>query len=364
VISPRLQAGDSNTATRRRGDAATWCALTLLLFIEMHGLAQPVRRAFTIQIAATESEELAEAMAAEKRKLGMAAVVSHRPISAQSGPAAKKPMMYRIQIGRFKSRELADAFARDLARRALIPEFFIAEIDPRDILSTGPPDSPPAPAPSPAKAVAPAEPEPARVSLAELVLPMVARSANAAAAEIRERANRYVGMTAFRSPNFGYGYYRPRMWLEGDVSPQALREEGLTAGETFISPETGAFLSAAYRSFKSNRDGNVPVSALTPEALIQKLMSRLRRLPGVSDAREIQHLTTARNGIERVELEIELNFQPAVNSPRVPFLGRAVLLRNAAGVFELIGLRQRQSPPAAIQLLDRALESAALPFPR
>lgn len=349
----------------RKSDAArtAWCALALLLFIDAGGLAQSARRPFTIQISAMASEELAEAMAAEKRALGMAAVVSHRRQSGQSVPSGR-PVIYRIQIGRFNSREMAEAFARDLARRALIPEFFIAEIDPRDIISTGRRDSTPPPTPEPAKAPAPTEASPARMGIAEVVLPMVARSANAAAAEIRERANRYSGMTAFRNPNFGYGYYRPRMWLEGEVSPQALREEGLTSGETFISPETGAFLSSAYRSFKSNRDGKIPVNALTPEALIQKLMSRLRRLPGVSEAREMRRQTTMRNSIERVELEIELDFQPAVNSPRVPFLGRAVLLRNAAGVFELIGLRQRQSPPAAIQLIDRALESAALPFQR
>ncbi|MFN0086374.1 MAG: SPOR domain-containing protein [Blastocatellia bacterium] len=321
------------------------------------GLAQPARRSFTIQIAAMASEELAEAMAAEKRGLGMAAVVTHR---VQPG----KPVIYRIQIGRFKFREQAEDFARDLARRALIPEFYITEVDSRDILSTaGREASPLPPPPAAAKPPARADP-PSRESIAEAVLPMVARSVNAAAAEIRERANRYSGMTAFRHANYGYGYYRPRVWLEGDVSPQALREEGLTSGETFVSPETGAFLSSAYRNFRSNRDGNVPVRAITPEVLVQKLMSRLRRLPGVSDAREGLHRTTVRDGVERVEMDIELSFQPAVNSPRIPFIGRAVLLRSAAGVFELLGLRQRQSPAAAIQMIDRALESAALPFQR
>ena len=198
--------------------------------------------------------------------------------------------------------------------------------------------------------------------LAEIVLPMVARSANAATAEMRERANRYAGMTAFRHPEFSYGYYRPRTWLEGEISPQALKEEGLTAGETYISSETGAFLSSAYRAFNRNRDGNTPVNALKPETLVQKLMARLRRLPGVSEAREIQYRTAVRDAIERIEVEIELSFQPAVNSPKIPFLGRAILLRDDRGVFELIGLRQRQSPAAAIQLIDRALDSAALPF--
>jgi hypothetical protein len=328
--------------------------------------AQDARRGFTIQIAAVSTEEDAAAIVAAKRAEKLDARIARLQ---PPGRAA----VFRVRIGRFVTRQQAERAARELVARGSIAEFFITEAE-----ASPPPAAAAAPRNNVAQVILggsswslfaalrevarpPANPN---VEIAGDVLKLVARSANAATDAMIERANSLKGLSAFRHAANGYAYYRPQYWRESEVSVDTLREEKIRSGEMFVSPEAGAFLSSAWRTFEAGpdglMDGAAPVSALTPEILIEKMMRKLRKLPGVSEARELRYSVLIKEGIERTEVELELTFRPNVDEPPLPFLGRAVLLRNAAGVFELIGLRQRQSAAIAAQLIDRAIASARL----
>ncbi|MGH9839274.1 MAG: hypothetical protein ACREEM_10865, partial [Blastocatellia bacterium] len=197
----------------------------------------------------------------------------------------------------------------------------------------------------------------AKIEVADDVLRLVARSADAVTVAVRERSN---GMVAFRSRESGYVYSRPRDWRERETTEEALHEERILSGELFIAPDATAFLSSGYRRFKEDYDGYVPVRGLTPAVLIEKLMGKLRRLPGVHEARAIRHAESRKDGVERIEVELELSFRPAANEPAVPFVGQALVLRDALGVFELIGLRSRFGPASAARIIEKSISSATM----
>jgi hypothetical protein len=191
------------------------------------------------------------------------------------------------------------------------------------------------------------------INLPYEILKLSARSVGAATAELSAIA---VNMAPFRSRNNEYTFSRPSDWRENAAGAGALREEQLLAGEMFVSPESDAFLSSGYRriTLRTSRD------SITPEALIDRLLWKLRRLPGVDDARETTRTISIEKGILRAQVGLEVNFRPSLNDPPIPFLGRAVILRNPEGIFELIGLRQPVSPSSTAKLIDLALDSAVL----
>src|SRR5262249_9383843 len=149
-------------------------------------------------------------------------------------------------------------------------------------------------------------------------------------------------------------------WRESSVDADALREEEALSGEIFVSPESEAFITSTYRSFKSGFDGTISTDEVTPEVLIEKLLRKIRRLPGVNEARETDRSVSVQKGFQRAEVGIEVSFRPTINDVSAPFVGRAVILRNSLGVFELIGLRQSLSTPATAKMIELSLRSAKL----
>lgn len=191
------------------------------------------------------------------------------------------------------------------------------------------------------------------INLPYEVLKLSARSIGAASAKLSSLAP---AMEPFRGRNNAYAFSRPRDWRENKAGASALREEELLAGEMFVSPESGAFLSSGYRRLAAS----APRESIAPEALIDRLLWKLRRLPGVDDARETARKVSYEKGMLRAQIGLEVSFRPSLNDPPISFLGRAVILRNSEGVFELIGLRQSMSPANIARLIDRALDSATL----
>ncbi len=332
-------------------------------------LAQQTLAKFTIQIAAVPTEQEAETIAGRTRTAGIETALGYHE---QPG----REVVYRLQIGRFASRREAERAARELLRRGLITDFFITRAEEQKPISaterrdqTSRQDFAQKleddhswtmiayePVASALREIALARLQ-AKIEIAGDVLRLVARSADAAAIAVRERSS---GMVAFRSREAGYAYSRPRDWHESETTGEALREERIQSGELFIAPDATAFLSSGYRRFKADYDGYVPVSGLTPEVLIEKLMGKLRRLPGVHEARAIRHTETRKDGVERIEVELELSFRPAANEPAVPFVGQALVLHNARGVLELIGLRSRFGPASAARIIEKSISSAML----
>jgi hypothetical protein len=323
--------------------------LSLILCLPAASRAQGA--AFTIQIAASPSEAEARAVAAEARARGVEVLI------------VRQGNLYRIRVGSFASRQQAERAAREFVQRGRIAAFFVTRMESGES-ALSPVDADRswslvnyAPMAAALREIAEKPAGPAGV--ADRVLRLAARSTDAAARAVRERSNRQ--MIPIRNRERGYAYNRPRDWRESETSAESLRQEGIAAGEMFVSPDAAAFLSSAFRSFQADFDGMTPVRALTPEVLIEKLLGKLRRLPGVNGARAIAHRTMRKEGVERIELELELSFRPTANDSSEVFAGQAVVLRNDSGVLELIGMRRgRNSTGAAQRLLDQSLSSATL----
>jgi cell division septation protein DedD len=326
---------------------------------------------YTIQIAALMSEREARRLLTMKRLQGVEEIDIHRE-KTDAGT------LHRIQIGRFPSKPKAEQAARDMKERGLITEYFITTINKTEIEEetalgeTGeeangakPTVQPrtvvtPEPIPSPVPAT-PNQPTEKRndltPGLGDEVLKLAAKSVNAAATTA-------VTMAAFRNNENGYVYLRPRDWSAKDVGSSVLREEGSRSGEMFISAEAGAFISTAYRRFESTPDGyvdgGIAVKDITPENLIERMMGKLRKLPGVSDVNELRYSVRMTEGVERTEVALELKFRPSVNDQPVPFVVRAVLVRNSTGLLELIGFRQNVKTSGVDSLIEQTLSSVKL----
>jgi cell division septation protein DedD len=342
---------------------------------------------YTIQIAAMMSERDARRVLTMKRMQGMRDITLRRE-KTDAG------MMHRVQIGRYATKAKAEQAARALKERGWITDYFITVIkktyieESADLSQWAPDDdnvvaieqpravATPAPfsAPAPEAAAPPVlstampaaatetpastGPRPEAVPIpSEDVFRLAAKSLNAAVVMTST-------MSAVRNNDYGYLYLRPRDWAARDVGSSVLREEGSRSGEMFISSEAGAFISTSYRRFELTPngvlDGTVPVKDITPENLIERIMGKLRKLPGVSDVRDLRYSVRSMEGTERTEVTLELKFSPSVDDAPVPFIGRAVMMRNAAGVLELIGLRQNPGTANVDEIIDQTLSSIKL----
>lgn len=345
---------------------------------------------YTIQIAAMMSERDARRMLTMKRMQGMQNITLRRE-KTDAG------MMHRLQIGRYPTKAKAEEAARTLKERGWITEYFVTVIkktfieetadvsrwvsDENDVVAVDQPRAVATPVPSSSfvpevSAPVPAKPAPASAPAVEIETPASNETKPEAAPIPSENVFRLAAkslnaavvmtstMSAVRNNDNGYLYIRPRDWAARDVGSSVLREEGSRSGEMFISSEAGAFISTSYRRFELTpngvMDGTVPVKDITPENLIERIMGKLRKLPGVSDVRDLRYSVRSMEGTERTEVALELKFSPSVDDAPVPFVGRAVMMRNAAGVLELIGLRQTTSNANVDEILEQTLASIKL----
>jgi hypothetical protein len=335
------------------------CALTLALALAV--LAQAGR--FAVQLEALPARAEAEAKVNQLKAQGVQAYIVKSLVPG-------KGLFFRIRVGNFTSRALAERYGQQLKMQSAVQEFFITAYEapepeaPANVAKANPTPTP-APVKPQAAPVNTGQPvatgkgpsSAANSSLLSSNQPALnAPNAPPATTPAANKLALMAGYTRYQDTEAGYSFELPQYWVVVQPGVAETATPKPTARAMFQSNEDGAFLNAIWNRLDKANDPD------HDNDMIVDLI--LRSMSNGNGAQNMQAL--ARRVVnDGAQIKTFLDLKAALQVPNQPapldFLGKGVIIRASKGILLVVAFYTKDAPQTAALVAEHIVQTARTP---
>lgn len=335
------------------------CSLTLVLALD--ALAQAGR--FAVQLEALPARAEADTRVNQLKAQGVQAYIVKSLVPG-------KGVFFRIRVGNFTSRALAERYGQQLKMQGAVRDFFITAYEaPEPEALANVAKTNPTPTPAPVKPLAPAvntgQPvatvkgpaSPANSTPQATNKPTVnALAAPTTTAPAANKVALMAGYTRYQDAEAGYSFELPQYWI---VVQPGLNEPAApkpTARAMFQSNEDGAFLNAIWNRLDKAND---------PDHDNDMIVDLILKSMGNGNGAQNMQALARRVVTEGAQIKTFLDLKAALQVPNQPapldFLGKGVIIRASKGILLVVAFYTKDAPQNVALVAEHIVQTARTP---
>jgi hypothetical protein len=341
--------------------STTFIACSLTLVLAINALAQAGR--FAVQLEALPSRAEADTKVNQLKAQGVQAYIVKSLVPG-------KGVFFRIRVGNFTSRDIANRYGQQLKTQGTVPDFFITAYEaPEPEAPANVAKANPTPTPAPVKqqtapintgqsvATVKGPSSPANSTPLATNKPAVnALATPSTTAPAPNKAALVAGYTRYQDTESGYSFELPQYWVVVQPGTSEPATPKPTARAMFQSNEDAAFLNAIWNKLDK---------ANNPDHDNDMIVDLILKSMGNGNGAQNMQALSRRVITEGTQIKTFLDLKAALQVPNQPapldFLGKGVIIRASKGILLVVAFYSKDSPQTVALVAEHIVQTARTP---